>query len=49
VWRLRLMAAINDRLFQEKAAWVVRDGMVVSIPSSQLNVGDTVIVYPGVK
>jgi Cu2+-exporting ATPase len=33
--------------FQAKAAWVVRDGTVVSIPSSQLNVGDTIIVYPG--
>ncbi len=26
---------------------VVRDGQIVSIPSSQLNVGDTIIVYPG--
>ena len=33
--------------FRAKAAWVVRDGTVVSIPSSELAVGDTVIVYPG--
>ena len=40
--------AMSDLLeFQAKAAWVVRDGTVVSIPSSQLNVGDTIIVYPG--
>jgi heavy metal translocating P-type ATPase len=40
--------AMSDLLeFRAKAAWVVRDGQIVSIPSSQLNVGDTIIVYPG--
>ena len=40
--------AIRDLLeFQVKAAWVIRDGAVISIPSSQLAVGDEVIVYPG--
>jgi Cu2+-exporting ATPase len=33
--------------FQAKAAWVASDGTIVSIPSSQLKVGDTIIVYPG--
>jgi heavy metal translocating P-type ATPase len=33
--------------FRAKAAWVVREATVVSIPSSQLLVGDTIIVYPG--
>src|SRR6202790_4643629 len=40
--------AMSDLLeFEAKAAWVVREGSVVSIPSSQLHVGDTIIVYPG--
>jgi heavy metal translocating P-type ATPase len=40
--------AMSDLLeFQAKAAWVVRDSTVVSIPSANLTVGDTIIVYPG--
>jgi heavy metal translocating P-type ATPase len=33
--------------FQSKTAWVLRDGVVTSIPASQLAIGDEVIVYPG--
>jgi heavy metal translocating P-type ATPase len=33
--------------FQAKTAWVIRDGVVVSIPSSELKAGDDVVVYPG--
>jgi Cu2+-exporting ATPase len=40
--------AIRDLLeFQMKTAWVVRDGAVVSVPASELVVGDRVVVYPG--
>jgi heavy metal translocating P-type ATPase len=40
--------AIRELLeFQVKAAWVVRDGIVVSVPASELAVGDRVVVYPG--
>jgi heavy metal translocating P-type ATPase len=40
--------AMSDLLeFRAKTAWVVREGTVISIPSSQLDVGDTIIVYPG--
>jgi heavy metal translocating P-type ATPase len=33
--------------FQVKTAWVIRDGVVTSIPSGELAVGDEVVVYPG--
>jgi cation-transporting P-type ATPase C len=33
--------------FQSKTAWVLREGVVTSIPASQLAIGDEVIVYPG--
>ncbi|SED46555.1 Cu2+-exporting ATPase [Rhizobiales bacterium GAS191] len=40
--------AISELLeFQAKTAWISRDGTIVSIPASQLAVGDLVIVYPG--
>jgi heavy metal translocating P-type ATPase len=40
--------AIRELLeFQAKTAYVVRDGVVVSIPADELKVGDDVVVYPG--
>ena len=40
--------AIRELLeFQAKTAHVIRDGVVVSIPSCELAVGDQVVVYPG--
>jgi len=40
--------AIRELLeFQAKIAHVIRDGVVVSIPSCELAVGDQVVVYPG--
>ena len=33
--------------FQTKSAWVIRDNIIVSIPTAQLVVGDQVVVYPG--
>jgi Cu2+-exporting ATPase len=40
--------AIRELLeFQVKTAWVVRDGIVVSVPASELAIGDQVVVYPG--
>ena len=40
--------AIRELLeFQVKTAWVIRDGVVTSIPSGELAVGDEVVVYPG--
>ena len=40
--------AISELLeFQAKSAWVIRDGVVTSIPASQLAIGDEVVVYPG--
>jgi Cu2+-exporting ATPase len=33
--------------FQSKTVWVVRDGVVTSIPAAQLAIGDEVVVYPG--
>jgi Cu2+-exporting ATPase len=40
--------AIRELLeFQVKTAWVVRDGALVSIPSSELAVGDEVVVHHG--
>ena len=40
--------AIRELLeFQVKTAWVIRDGAPVSIPSSELAVGDEVVVHHG--
>ncbi len=40
--------AIRELLeFEVKSAYVIRNGAVVSIPSSELAVGDEVVVYPG--
>ena len=40
--------AVADLLeFQAKTAWVMRDGVVVSVPAKSLAVGDSVVVYPG--
>jgi Cu2+-exporting ATPase len=33
--------------FQTKTAWVMRDGVVTSIPATDLVIGDEVVVYPG--
>jgi heavy metal translocating P-type ATPase len=33
--------------FQTKSAWVIRDGVVTSIPAAALAIGDHVVVYPG--
>jgi Cu2+-exporting ATPase len=33
--------------FQAKTAWVIREGVVTSIPATQLAVGDQVVIYPG--
>ncbi len=40
--------AISELLeFQAKSAWVIRDGVVTSIPAFQLAIGDEVVIYPG--
>src|SRR5271163_4421908 len=40
--------AISELLeFQSKTAWLLRDGVVVSIPVAKLAVGDEIVVYPG--
>jgi Cu2+-exporting ATPase len=40
--------AISELLeFQSKTAWVLRNGVVVSVPATELSVGDLVMVYPG--
>jgi heavy metal translocating P-type ATPase len=40
--------AVKDLLqFQEKTAWLLRDGQVVAVPTDQLVVADMLIVYPG--
>ena len=40
--------AISELLeFQAKSAWVIRDGVVTSIPAVELAVNDEVVVYPG--
>jgi heavy metal translocating P-type ATPase len=40
--------AVKDLLqFQEKTAWLLRDGQVVAVPTDQLAVADLLIVYPG--
>jgi heavy metal translocating P-type ATPase len=33
--------------FQSKMAWVMRNGVVTSVPAAQLTAGDEVVVYPG--
>ena len=33
--------------FQTKSAWVIRDGVVTSVPAADLAIGDMVVVYPG--
>ena len=33
--------------FQTKTAWVIRDGVVASIPAADLAIGDHVVVFPG--
>ena len=33
--------------YQAKTAWVIREGVVTSIPATQLAVGDEVVAYPG--
>jgi heavy metal translocating P-type ATPase len=33
--------------FQSKTAWVIREGVVTSIPASELAIGDEVVAYPG--
>jgi len=40
--------AVGDLLeFRNKAAWILREGSVVSIPSEDVQVGDDVVVFPG--
>jgi Cu2+-exporting ATPase len=40
--------AVADLLeFQAKTAWVIRDGVIVSVPAKTLAAGDSVVVYPG--
>jgi heavy metal translocating P-type ATPase len=40
--------AVADLLeFQSRSAWVIRDGVVVSVPAKALAVNDFVVVYPG--
>jgi heavy metal translocating P-type ATPase len=40
--------AVKDLLqFQEKTAWLVKDGEVVAVPTEQLTAGDALMVYPG--
>jgi heavy metal translocating P-type ATPase len=33
--------------FQTKTAWLIRDGVVVSIAAAELAIGDHIVVYPG--
>jgi heavy metal translocating P-type ATPase len=33
--------------FQTQTAWVLRDGVVTSIPAAELTIDDAVVVYPG--
>ena len=40
--------AVTELLeFQGKTAWVIKDGVVVSIPATALAIGDSVVVYLG--
>ena len=40
--------AISELLeFQTKTAWLLRNGVVVSIPATELRVDDIIVVYPG--
>jgi len=44
----RSKRAVSELLeYQTKTTWIVKDGMVISIPTSQVMVGDTVMVHPG--
>jgi heavy metal translocating P-type ATPase len=44
----RSMRAIGELLnFQNRRAWVCRDGETISLPVSEIVVGDTVVVYDG--
>ena len=40
--------AVKDLLqFQEKTAWLLRDGEIVAVPTAQLAPDDVLVVYPG--
>jgi heavy metal translocating P-type ATPase len=40
--------AIGELLeFQNKTAWLVKDGKVIAVPATELTVGDLVAVFPG--
>jgi heavy metal translocating P-type ATPase len=40
--------AVKDLLqFQEKTAWLLRDGEIVAVPTAQLAADDVLVVYPG--
>ncbi len=40
--------AVKDLLqFQQKTAWLLRDGQVEAVPTDRLCPGDTLLVYPG--
>ena len=41
----RAIAELMD--FQSRSAWLVLDGVVISVPAAQLAVGDRVMIYPG--
>jgi Cu2+-exporting ATPase len=44
----RSKRAVSELLeYQTKTTWLVKDGQVISIPTSQVRAGDTVRVYPG--
>jgi len=44
----RSKRAVSELLeYQTKATWIVKDGQVISVPTSQVVAGDTVMVYPG--
>jgi heavy metal translocating P-type ATPase len=44
----RSKRAVSELLeYQTKTTWIVKDGQVISIPTSQVIVGDTVMVHPG--
>ena len=40
--------AVKDLMqFQEKTAWLVKDGEVMAVPTEQLVAGDALMIYPG--
>jgi len=41
----RAIAELMD--FQNRSAWLLRDGVVTAVPATQLAAGDLVVVYPG--